>query len=146
MDILCINVQLRWCHFGQTFIFPPLIERQMNGLLQRSALSLTRSRGSFHSGDTDSCLIIVRSPFRAKHHVVVSAVYGKVDEMSPTPLPSPNPPPPCQTPIPHQTPQHRRQGGQGRINDITGRQGTSHCSCLEHCFLLDLLSLLVCGE
>ncbi len=31
----------------------------------------------------------VRSPFRAKHHVVVQHIYGKVDEMSPAPPPSP---------------------------------------------------------
>ncbi len=29
-----------------------------------------------------------------------------------------------------------KEGGQGRIADITGQQGTLHCSCLEHCFLL----------
>ncbi len=48
--------------------------------------------------------------------------------LPPAPPPSPEPPPPL----------WRRQGGQGRIDDITGRQETSHCSCLEHCFLLYL--------
>ncbi len=73
-----------------------------------------------------------------------SAVYGKVDEMSPAPLPltqppplPPNPPPPPPTPpLPLPDPPQRRQGRQGRIDNIIGRQGTLHCSCLEHCFLL----------
>ncbi len=64
--------------------------------------------------------LIVRSPFRAKHQVVV---HGKVAEMSPalslpTPLPLPNPLPPNPTPDPLP---HRRQGGQGGIGDITGK-------------------------
>ncbi len=62
--------------------------------------------------------LIVRSLFRAKHHVVSSAVYGKVDEMSPAPspltsLPSTNPPPLPRPPDPPLT--CGRQGGQGRI-------------------------------
>ncbi len=40
---------------------------------------------------------VVRSPFRAKHHVVVQ--YSKVDEMSPAPL-AWTPLPPAQTPWP----------------------------------------------
>ncbi len=61
-----------------------------------------------------------------------SAVYGKVDEISstpppstpsPTPLPCPNPPP--QDPLPLEPPVDSmtcgRQGGQGRIDDITGK-------------------------
>ncbi len=57
--------------------------------------------------------------------------------------PAPPPPPlhspsPCWTPLPPMHPLRRRQGGQGRIDDITGWQGTSHCSCIEHCFLLQV--------
>ncbi len=61
-----------------------------------------------------------------------SAVHGKVDEMSPAPYPlnppppSPNPPPTCPDPLPLDpscpwTTPHRRQGGQGRIVDITSK-------------------------
>ncbi len=57
-----------------------------------------------------------------------SAVYGKVDEMSPAPSPSPNPlhlpNPPALTPLQLDPPMNSmtggRQGGQGRIDDITG--------------------------
>ena len=76
--------------------------------------------------------LIVRSPFRAKHHVACSAVHGKVAEMSPAPQPPPQPPtpePPCpQTPLrtPHPYTDSMTGGGQGRIDeqgridDITG--------------------------
>ncbi len=86
--------------------------------------------------------VFVRSPCRAKHHVVVQYMAaGPKCPLPPLPLPQPPPPPP--TPSPYQTPlplpdplpPWRKQGGQGRIDDITGQQGTSHCSCLEHCFL-----------
>ncbi len=90
---------------------------------------------------------IVRSPFRAKHHVVVQYMTGWMKCPLPPP-PPPNPPagpppppdptPPCWTPPPR-----RRQGGQGRIDGITGRQGTLHFSCLENCFLFQFLFLLV---
>ncbi len=57
--------------------------------------------------------------------------------MSPAPPPAP-PPSPLPLSLPRQTPSlWRRQGGQGRIHDITGRQGTLHCSYLEHCFLFE---------
>ncbi len=62
----------------------------------------------------------------------------------PTPVPFPARwmkcplPPPPPLPLPRRTPLQRRQGGQGRIDDITGRQGTSHSSCLEHCFLFNI--------
>ncbi len=58
-------------------------------------------------------------PFRAKHHVVVQYVARWMK----CPLPPPQPP-------------SRRQGGQGESATLPMRQGTSHCSCLEHCFLL----------
>ncbi len=57
--------------------------------------------------------LFVRSPFRAKHHVVVQFMTRWLK--CPLPL-SPNPPPP--NPL---RPPHRRQGGQGRIGDITGK-------------------------
>ena len=67
--------------------------------------------------------LVVRSPFRAKHHVVVQ--YGKVDEMShaplPLPLPLPDPPPPARPHTHTHTHTRGRQGGQGRIDDITGK-------------------------
>ncbi len=60
-----------------------------------------------------------------------SAVYGRLDEMSPAPLqpgpPSLDPPPMCL----HELWKTRRT----RKNRRHHRQGTSHCSCLEHCFL-----------
>ncbi len=40
--------------------------------------------------------LIVQSPFRAKHHVVVQYMAAR--------LKCPPPPPPCQTPSPHKTP------------------------------------------
>ncbi len=70
---------------------------------------------------------------------------GKVDEMSPAPsplnplpLPTPLPlDPPCPQPPPTDSMSCGRQGGQGRIDDITeGHYRWEHCSCLEHCFLL----------
>ncbi len=72
-----------------------------------------------------------------------SAVHGKVDEISPAhPQPPPPPPTPASNPPAPEPPcpwtppsLHGRQGGQGRIDNITGRQGTLHCSCLEPCFL-----------
>ncbi len=53
-----------------------------------------------------------------------SAMYGKVGEMSPapsTPSPSPTPLPLSQPLPPAWTPSWGRQGGQGRINGITGK-------------------------
>ncbi len=63
-----------------------------------------------------------------------SAVYGKVDEMSPY-APSPSPTPCPQTlglPCPQTPPRKTRRTRKNRRHH---RQGTSHCSCLEHCFL-----------
>ncbi len=89
----------------------------------------------------------MRSPFRAKHHVVVQYMVRWMK--CPLPSPSPQPPPPTGPPPPPDPPAWRRQGGQGRIDNITDRQGTSHCSCLEHCFLLSLwhsVARLVCWK
>ena len=74
--------------------------------------------------------IVVRSPFRAKHHVVVQfmARWMKCPLLppppNPLPLPLPNPPPlpkpPCnQNTFPLGSITGGRQGGQGRIDDIT---------------------------
>ncbi len=96
--------------------------------------------------------IIVRSPFRAKHHVVMQYMAaGPNCPLPPLPRPPPPAPPDPPRPDPPQTPPAEDsmagggQGGPGRI-DKQGRidyinatatlQGTSHCSCLEHCFLL----------
>ena len=87
-----------------------------------------------------------------------SAVHGSWTEMSPAPplpLPDPSPlleagpPPPLEAggrtpPVDSMT--GGRQGGQGRIDeqgridDITDTTRTSHCSCLEHCFLFGMSS------
>ncbi len=72
-----------------------------------------------------------------------SAVYGKVDEMSPTPppstpLPSSNPLPPPKPPLPPDPPPPTRpplRKTRRTRKNRHHRQGTSHCSCLEHCFL-----------
>ncbi len=54
-----------------------------------------------------------------------SAVYGKVDEMSPPPPPGP----PAWTPPPPD------KEDKEESTTLPTPQGTSHCSCLEHCFL-----------
>ncbi len=98
------------------------------------------------------CLLIVRSPFGAKHHVVVQymARWMKCPlpppptplPLSPTPLPLPQPPTPtpspCWTPLPHQTPlpsagpPTQREDKEDKEESMTlPAQGTSHCSCLE---------------
>ncbi len=69
-----------------------------------------------------------------------SAVYGKVDEMSPAPcllpLPLPNPPPLTLLPGPPCSLHDLWKTRGRRKNQQHYRQGSSHCSCLEHCFLL----------
>ena len=76
----------------------------------------------------------MRSPFRAKHHVVVQYMARWMKCPLP-PLPNPLPPrpfhlePPCGL---HDLWKTRRT----RKNRQHYRQGTLHCSCLEHCFLL----------
>ncbi len=64
-----------------------------------------------------------------------SAVCGKVDEMSPTPSPSPNPTPPAGPPSPCLDPPPAGKTRRTRKNRRHFQQWTSHCSCLEHCFL-----------
>ncbi len=90
--------------------------------------------------------VVVRSPFRAKHHVVVQYMAGWMK----CPLP-PSPPP---NPLsPARPPRGVPPGGGGPawlVEDKEDKeelmnkaeltlptpQGTSHCSCFEHCFLL----------
>ncbi len=99
-----------------------------------------RSHKSLWSLDYPSCGycshgivgVIVRSPFRAKHRVIVQYMVALMKcplspPPPPTPLllppaPSPTGPPPQPEPPPPvlDTPLQRRQGGQGRIDDITG--------------------------
>ncbi len=105
------------------------------------------------------CCFIVRSPFTAKNHVVVQYMprWMKCPLIPPLPLPqhpspSPNPvplpdsPPPLPDPPPPAGPNH------GEDNEDKGEsmtllaQGTSHCSCLEHCFLLLNSECLVVEE
>ncbi len=94
--------------------------------------------------------LIVRSPFRAKHHVVVQymARWMKCplppppNPPSPTPSPCPNPtspqpdPPSWTPPGQHDWWKTRRT----RKNWQHYRQGTSHCSCLEQCFLFHIFA------
>ncbi len=108
--------------------------------------------------------IVMRSPFRAKHHMVMQYLTAGLKCPLPPPwpdpcqTPQPNPPwldPPGQTPLvdpPFLWTACSMTGGrlggqgrideQGRIDDITTLQGTSHCSCLEHCFLFVFLQML----
>ncbi len=83
-----------------------------------------------HCQTSSGWSLIVQSPFGAKHHVVVQ--YMAAEPKCPRPPmepplarpPQPNPPPHGQTlthgpPLPPDL--RGRQGGQGRIDDITGK-------------------------
>ncbi len=98
----------------------------------------------------DCDFVVVRSPFRVKHHVVVQYMAWWIKcPLPPPPLP-PLPPWPLPNPLPHPwmvdppLPLDPHPHGQydlwktrrTRKNWWHYRQGTSHCSCLEHCFLL----------
>ncbi len=81
----------------------------------------------------------MRSPFGAKHHVVVQYMSRQLKCPLPPPPkhPSPSPTPCAQTPCP-QTPTlgpPLQKTRRTRRNQRHYWQGTSHCSCLEHCFL-----------
>ncbi len=79
--------------------------------------------------------VIVRSPFGAKHHVVVQYMASWMK----CPLP-----PPLQ-PLPGSPPHGLHnlwKTRSTRKNRRHYRQGTSHCSCLEHCFLFVLCCIL----
>ncbi len=67
-----------------------------------------------------SCFVVVQSPFRAKHHMVVQYIWqGGWNVPCPLPL---NQPAPAQPPDPPRAPPPcGRQGGQGRIDDITSK-------------------------
>ncbi len=75
--------------------------------------------------------LIVRSPFRAKHLVVVSYMVGWMK------CPLPPPPSPLPDPLPLLDPPPSEKT-RTRKNLGHHRQGTSHCSCLEHCFLFSV--------
>ncbi len=83
--------------------------------------------------------LVVRSPFRVKHHVVVQymARWMKcpLPPSPPLPLPQPTPPlpTPCQSPPCWNPPAEKTRTT--RKNQWHYFQGTLHCSCLEHCFL-----------
>ncbi len=88
--------------------------------------SLLWSPALLHPGV--STRFVVRSPFWAKHHVVVQNMARWMKcPLPPTPTPSPTPPPTLNPPYPQTPPPYprpppcRRQGGQGRIGDITGK-------------------------
>ena len=85
--------------------------------------------------------IVVRSPFGAKHHVAVQFMarwmkcpLPPCPSPNPPPLPLPDPPPPARPPPPAWPPP-KGKTRRTRKNQRHYRQGTSHCSCLEHCFL-----------
>ncbi len=93
----------------------------------------------FRPGQLNS--FVVRSPFRAKHYVAVQymARWMKCPLPPPLPLPqlhSPLPDPPSPARPPSSTgPPPPCWTRRTRKNRRHYRQGTSHCSCLEHCFL-----------
>ncbi len=78
--------------------------------------------------------IIVRSSFRAKHHVVVQYIARWMKcPLPPCPL-TPHP----QTPLPLDPPGPLWKTRRTRKNRRHYQQRTSHCSCLEHCFLFSV--------
>ncbi len=96
--------------------------------MKRSSIEVMFQTGGFqrsiysHTGYA----LIVRSPFRAKYHVVVQYMARWMNcplPPSPSPLSPLDPPPPAEKTM------------RTRENQRHDRQGTSHCSCLEHCFL-----------
>ncbi len=102
----------------------------------------------------------MRSPFRAKHHVVMQYMaagpkcFPPPMDRPPARPRQPDPPwpePPCSQTPPEVSMAGGGQGGPGRIDkqrridDINAAamlQGTSNCSCLEHCFLFLLFLVL----
>ena len=70
---------------------------------------------------------IVRSHFRAKHHVVVQCMARWLK------CPLPPPPPPGLETSPAWTSPDKED--KEELTTLPTPQGTSHCSCLEHCFL-----------
>ncbi len=99
-----------------------------------SGAAVPRKTGTLVQNAPLVSVLFVRSPFRAKHHVIVQYIC-QLDGNAPHPLPLPNPPPSAQTPPHGQTPPPQpeppplvdsmaggRQGGQGRFDE----QGTIH--------------------
>ncbi len=92
--------------------------------------------------------LIVRSPFRAKHHVVVQYMARWMKCPLPPPPSTPLPQPQTPTPLPHLDPPMAcmtcgRQGGQGRIDNITGKGlctavALSTASCWRLCLVQSL--------
>ncbi len=86
----------------------------------------------------------MRSPFRAKHHVVVHYMARWMKcPLSPCPLPRPGAPPHWKiTTVEFALMKEDLclhdlwKTMKTRKNQRHYRQGTSHCSCLEHCFFL----------
>ncbi len=92
-------------------------------------------------------VLIVRSPFGAKHHVVVQYMARWLKCPLPPP---PTPPPPPQplkplAPGPPQPPPPWK-ARRTRRNRRHYQQGTAHCSCLEHCFLFLLPQSVFCAS
>ncbi len=108
-------------------------ERKPNVFSNGAPSQFRQSLQLMVSKSLSSLLIIVRSSFRAKHHVVV---HDKVDEMSPAPPQTPlTPDPACpRAPPPHGL-HDLWKTMRTRKNRRHYRQGTWHCSCLEYCFL-----------
>ncbi len=93
-------------------------------------------------------LLIVRSPFGAKHHVVVQYMAAGL-KCPLCPLPHLNTPPAARPhPLQLDTPPPQTAWlvedkedkeelmNKEELTTLPTLQGTSHCSCLEHCFLL----------
>ena len=78
-------------------------------------------------------VLVVRSPFRAKHYVVVQYMAaGLKCPLSPSPLP----PPPLWTVWVAEDKEDKEElMNKEELTTLPTPQGTSHCSCLEHCFL-----------
>ncbi len=115
------------------------------GLTQASGSS-SRSWGPWGWAYSQTPNIIVRSPFRAKHHVVVQYMAAGPKCLLPPPPPGgppcpdtlcPNPPP-----LGHQTTwlvedkeDKEELMNKEKLMTLSTLQATSHCSCLENCFL-----------
>ncbi len=98
---------------------------------------------SMHVFTQRALRFIVRNPFRAKHHVAVQymARWTKYPLPPLNSHPLPQPPSPCPDPPPLDPPCPQNplwKIRRTRKNWRHYRQGTSHCSCLEHCFLFHM--------
>ncbi len=82
----------------------------------------------------------MRSPFGTKHHVVVQYMARWMKCPLPPPPPQPHPLPDPLPHLEHSPPENKTR--RTKKNQQHHRQRTSHCSCLEHCFLFRMLVLL----